>query len=448
VKYVAFAAFTLTAVPAMTMAAYGSRASRGRLLALLVFATALGDLANINFLSLESYRGPDRGFEINLADLIAFALAAALILRHGSRLRWLPFNTLPILAFGSLALLSTLISSAPLYGTFTLFKLAKFYLIYWCVVNALSTGTPRRYVWWGLVMVAALLTSLAFYQKYMLDVYRVYASFDHSNTVPTYANLAIPLLVAWGLVDRSLGRWGTLIGGVAALGLTFTVVATFSRAGIVLAGSSIVGALLLSSRLAPLGRQAAAWAGLLVGLLAGGVLAGDSLAKRFKEAPASSLEARREFNMAADQMARDHWLGIGLNNFSHVLTRTPAYREHITVMENEEASGVAHHIYKLTAAEVGYVGLALFLWLMGRFTLLVGWGGLRVRSVDGALIYGVFLGICTLHASGLLEWTFRTTPVLYLFGVLIGVGVALARARTIPRSLRPPVHLTPQAEAS
>jgi hypothetical protein len=282
----------------------------------------------------------------------------------------------------------------------------------------------------------------------MLDVYRVYASFDHSNTVPTYANLAIPLLVAWGLVDRSLGRWGTLIGGVAALGLTFTVVATFSRAGIVLAGSSIVGALLLSSRLAPLGRQAAAWAGLLVGLLAGGVLAGDSLAKRFKEAPASSLEARREFNMAADQMARDHWLGIGLNNFSHVLTRTPAYREHITVMENEEASGVAHHIYKLTAAEVGYVGLALFLWLMGRFTLLVGWGGLRVRSVDGALIYGVFLGICTLHASGLLEWTFRTTPVLYLFGVLIGVGVALARARTIPRSLRPPVHLTPQAEAS
>ena len=46
---------------------------------------SLGDLANINFLSVEAYRGPDRGLEINLADLLACGIAIGITFRFKGR---------------------------------------------------------------------------------------------------------------------------------------------------------------------------------------------------------------------------------------------------------------------------------------------------------------------------------------------------------------------------
>ena len=93
-KYAAFVLVSLTLVPLMAGLALWRPRWRVWLLAALVFSTALGDMANINFLSLETYRGPDRGFEVNLTDLIAVALAIVLVVRHARRVRWLPYNSL------------------------------------------------------------------------------------------------------------------------------------------------------------------------------------------------------------------------------------------------------------------------------------------------------------------------------------------------------------------
>ena len=74
-KYLAFVLFALTATPVMAGAAVSSARLRSWLLSALVFSTALGDVANVNFVSMEFYRGPERGFELGLTDLIALALA-------------------------------------------------------------------------------------------------------------------------------------------------------------------------------------------------------------------------------------------------------------------------------------------------------------------------------------------------------------------------------------
>ena len=73
-----------------------------------MLSTALGDLANINFVSMEGYRGPDRGFEVSLSDLVALGLVGSLRLRDSARIRWLPAGTLAFAAFFFVSLASTM----------------------------------------------------------------------------------------------------------------------------------------------------------------------------------------------------------------------------------------------------------------------------------------------------------------------------------------------------
>ena len=438
-KYIIFGVFALFAIPATAVLSALSVRMRGVFLAALILSTVLGDLANINFLSMEFYRGPDRGFEVNLADLLTAGLVLGLVVGDAARVKWLPYNSLPFVAFLTVGLVSALISPTPMYGAFTIFKLAKVYVVFWCVANCLRTGTSKRYVWWGFVGIAGVITVLALHQKYVLGLYRVHASFDHSNTIPPYANMILPVLLIWGLVDRELSRVGALVSGVAVLGLLFSVVATFSRAGMALAALGGLSAVIIALRKAPVERSIFAFAAAALALTAGATVAADSLVERFTNAPESSQEARDEFNQAALAMAGDHPLGVGLNNYSAVLTRTERYNRHIEVMEEEETYGVAHHIYWLTAAETGYLGLVLFGWFIFRITWHAGRHGLVSRAPEGALAGGLFLGLCALHLSGLLEWTFRTTPVMYLFAVSCGCVVAFVeREKAVRRESRRP----------
>ncbi len=425
-KYLVFAVAFAAGVPLMAGVAMWSRRARGWLLAVLVLSTVLGDLANINFLSMETYRGPDRGFEVSLSDLVALALALSVIVTDFGRVRWFPPLTMSFLVFVTIGVASTLASPVPLLGVFTLVKLAKFYLVYWCVANLLRTGTSRRYLWLGFVGIAAVLTFVAVYQKYGLGLYRVHGTFDHSNTIPAFANLILPVLIVWALVDREVRPGEVVVSALAALGLLFCVVATFSRAGLALSVGAVLSALALGSRRAPGARTAIASGMAAVIMTAGGVVAADSVMKRFREAPESSHHAREEFNTAARMMAADHTLGVGLNNFSHVLTYETRYRAHVSVLAGEEQAGVAHHIYLLTAAEMGYAGLFAFAFFMASLTGRAAWHGLRARSTETTLVGGFLVGLVTLHLVGALEWVFRLSPVLYLFAVVAAAVISFA----------------------
>jgi O-antigen ligase len=436
VKYAVFVLLSVTLVPLMAGVALWRPRWRLWLLAALVFSTALGDMANINFFSLETYRGPDRGFEVNLTDLIALALAIVLVARYARRVRWLPYNSLWMAAYFGVGLLATLIAPWPMLGWFTLFKLAKAYLIFWVVANALRTGVPTEAMWFGMTGIAAFLTILAVKEKYVDHLYRINGPFDHSNSIPLFVNLILPVLLFWSLAGPGLPRRLAGAAVLSTLGLAFAVVATMSRAGIALMGFGLVGALVLANRRAGSRRVTATTALVAVAVLLGGSMAADSLLDRVKNAPESSEEARDEFNAAAGMMLRDHPMGVGLNHFSRVLSTVPRYRDNLVVMANEEQGGVAHHIYRLTAAELGWPGLFLFLVIVGRFLWIALRHGWRSRSLDGSLLTCMGLGFVTLHLSGFLEWGFRITPIFYLFLVMSGFAVALAGqvARPIPRT--------------
>ncbi len=425
-KYAAFIAFFLLGVPAMSVAAIFWPRVRGWLVSLMVFATCLGDRANINFVSMETYRGPDRGFEVTLADLVALALAVAVTVRHPRRIRWWPYNTGPMLAFFGVAALTVLWAPQPILSAFSLFKMVRAYGFYWCVVNCLRTGTPLRAVWRGLILMAAYLTVETLRQKYLYGVYRVTGPFDHSNPFADFLNLFMPILLAIGLSDRTLSAGRTLLSLVGALAMLFSSVMTFSRAAIVLGVVCAGGVLAFANLRQRSSRVALATLVAFLGLLVGGGLVARRVLERFEQAPEASAMARDEFNRAARLMLDDHPGGVGVNQFSRVLTDNPRYNRHITVMAVEKQKGVCHHIYWLTAAEMGYAGLALFLVVIGRFAFRAFLFAWRTPGRDGLVQAAVFLGTLSLHLAGLLEWVFRITPLFFGYLLVCGVSVALA----------------------
>jgi|JI10StandDraft_1071094.scaffolds.fasta_scaffold79404_3 hypothetical protein len=425
-KYIAFLLALLGGVPVLTMLSIGSQKRRGQILAVLAASAVLGDATGVNFFSTESYRGPDRGFEVTLTDLLALSLLGALLLKDSARVKWVPTNTIPMAMLYVCGFISLLDASAPLLSAFTLFKGVRLYILYWTVYNTIATGTDIAWLRRGLVAAGLWMSLFAVKQKYLEGLYRIHGTFDHSNGVPLYSNLVIPFLLMTAVSDRRLDRREALATLAAALGLVFSVVTTQSRAGTILSGGLVLGTLLVASWKAPSRRVTrVSWAVMLL-LGVGGAMAADTIIRRFQEAPESSEQAREEFNAAALDMARDHPTGVGLNNFSRALTENEGYRSHLEVMKGEEQGGVAHHIYLLTAAEMGWYTLAVFVLALGRFWAVSLWSGFFTKGLDGGIQLAFCFGATALHAQGTLEWGFRVTPIVYQFLILAGAAMAHA----------------------
>ncbi|SPF56419.1 putative O-Antigen ligase [Candidatus Sulfopaludibacter sp. SbA4] len=423
-KYAVLAAALTIAVPGMAIGAMWLPRVRGYLFSLMIALTCLGAHASVNIVSRELYRGPDRGFEVTGADLVCWALMIAITLRFPGKIAWFPRNSWLLLFFFLNACLLALVTLEPLYTAFSLWKCLRIYCLYWTTVNCLHLGIRRRYAWLGFAGAALVIMALALQQKYLMHIYRINGPFDHSNTIPLFANLILPVLLIWALCDKELPLHWAVVSIALCFGLLFAVLETFSRLGMALSGGCVVGALGWANLRSRSARVQTASVLITLLLVAGAIRAAGSIIERIRSAPAASVEARDEFKYAAQLILADHPFGIGLNNFSYVVTNQTQYREHFEAMKNEEQSGVAHHIYWLTAAETGYLGLLLYLLLVVRFAWSALAGSWRHKSTEGTILFGVFLGICALQVSGFFEWAFRVTPVMQMFTITAAMAVA------------------------
>lgn len=413
-------------VPSVAFLSTRSSLLRGLFFSCLVFSTVLGDATNINFCSVENYRGPDRGFEVTLTDLLAAGLGLGLVLKS-RRLKWLPYNSLIIAATALWAAFCTFMAPLPLMAGFTLFKVLKLTLLYWIAVNLLSRSVPPRYFMHGVLAIGTLMTILAVKQKYLDGYYRIPGPFDHSNTIPIFLMQILPLSLLWGLCNRRLGRLQAVGWLCCTLGMTFAIAATQSRAGLAVVGLSLLVCLFLANRRTPSRRVLLSSAFIAFLCMVGALKAADTIIERFKSAPKASEEARHEFNLAAEMMAHDRFAGVGLNNFSYVLTKETRYNAHIVVMANEEQSGVAHHIYLLTAAETGWFGLGLAVTVLLRFWALSFFRGIKGRTLPALLLFGLASGFAAVHLLGFLEWALRISPVCYQLTLVSAFAVALSK---------------------
>lgn len=428
-KYLVFLAAMAAGVPFIAIVSSISVRLKRLFFALMVVSFLINSMTSINFFSMEYYRGPVRGFEVTFADLIAWGLAIGMLVRTPHKIVWVPRFTGILLMFLFYAVVSLYRAGNSILGWFAIWQLARMGALYWVSVNFFKTEDVGResinaligaYIASGLIL--GLIT---FKQKYLDGIYRAWAFFDHSNTIPSFAVIMLTVLLVWLLSDQKTGLVVFLLALLASLATLFAIFATGSRTGMATAGALVVGSLIVGNRKNTRLRTKRTTFMLIACLVIGALLVADTVIDRFLNAPATSEEARNEFEVAALMMADDHPTGVGLNLYSKVLTEEQAYRRHIAVMQYEQQAGVAHHIYLLTAAEMGYVGMGAFILILLIFLASMLGRGIRWNTLEQRLLLALSMGFAMVCAIGLYEWVLRQTPVLYQTVVALAFGQAL-----------------------
>lgn len=405
---------------------YAKKSQRNReiLLGLLAFSPTLGAKTAINYMSMETYRGVDRGFQVTLTDLIAWGLLLYLRSSPSKDIKKLPPGSPLLIAFFLLAMVSAFQAPVLVYAMFTVWKLVRLFLIFSATANMLRIGITPRALFYGWTMMGLLTGGECFLQKYKMGMYRVNGFFDHSNSIPIFVLQAMSFVLLTALADPKITPKWVWLGVAAALGMVFSVVATQSRMGVMVAAIIMILTLVMTNLISKQKRTRVVSAVVFSVILIGAGMAAKTMMDRVKNAPESSAQARQEFNIAAEMMAKDHPMGVGINSFSSVLSSNSHYHAHFEVMANEieeGQAGVAHHIYKLTAAELGPIGLYTFLSIIGFFVFYGIRAALRGRGMMvGSQAFTFVIGSIAVHVIGNFEYALRITPVCTMFSMISG----------------------------
>jgi hypothetical protein len=413
-KWLIFALAVLAVIPAAKFFARRPQ-HLPKLVFLVGFLPFIGlDDVDINLISFETYRGDTRGLEVTLLDLVVWVLALVLP-RHGSPYRgprWLYFGALALSIYGA---------PMPLFGVFALCKLLRFFIVVDVAARAAERFAPQLLSGMGAGVIFELILSLK--QRYWLGMMRAEGNLAHPNTLGMMVNLVAPIAFAIVLAGRG-GKLAKATVGAAGLcvvlGLSRGSLAMYVLAlTIVFVGSS-------AQRMTAKKLKVAA-AGLAIALVVL-IKAWSSLVSRFLHAPRESELARVLFNDAAKAMLHDHPFGVGINQYSYVLSHL-GYADRLGIPALDR-DGIAHHIYWLTAAETGYVGAIAFAILMMAPMILAVVGARRHKgTIRADVLIGCFAGLAAMSIQGTAEWIARQSPMSYLFWIVAGIVWTLAKER-------------------
>ena len=432
-KHYIFLAATAVFLPAASWLGIRFRWAERALVAGAFLSTCY--LIDINLFSMEWYRGDTRGFEFGLTDWMTISLIIIMSRAprwSGRSLSVLPPNSGPLLLYLAVAALSALVAYVPIYAGFGLMKLLRAVAVYWVACNYLRREEDVRFILYVLAAIVCVEFLLVMKQR-ASGIYRAVGSTPHPNTLAMYINMMNAIFLSFLLNDARAGwrRWMYL--GCLAMG-TLIVAATFSRGGLAMMVGCYGLVVLLSVARRPSRRKTVVVGLMMLAALPVAIKLTPAIVDRFQNAPVESGESRAQANEAAIAMANRHLLGVGINNYSHVINET-AYSRYIP---NELDRGIVHNIYLLHASEMGWPGLLVFLLLIANY-LWVGARAVLDREDHPAssLAIGILVGMLGLWLQSTLEWAFRQTYLTVEFFMFAGFLAALPRvARVIRRDRR------------
>ncbi len=412
------ALFFALAVVVPVLASKASQSTSVRTWTLRALAFALFYPAHINLISDEAYRGDARGFEITSVDILVLALFVAARWRRAPKAP--RAFVIPRIAYAGAVLVSVLASDDALRSMYGVWKLARMYFAFAVLAGELIELPMVLAVLQGLSLGVLVEGGFALYQRYFEHVMRVTGSQSHPNSLAMLVNLIAPVAFAIFLSGR--GRW--LAAAVFAVAGVCDIL-TLSRGGMLM--------FLLAAILVAIGSLArlASWrkgkilASLAVAALLVLAWSARTILLRFETAPVESMRAREIFVTAAQRMAVDHPLGVGINMYSQVLS-TSEYAAVLGV-DKADRGGIAHHIYWLTAAETGFVGLAAFVFLLGAVYFAALRGATR-PGLRGEIALGIVVGLTVTYVQGTAEWILRQSTMSYAFWLFAAIIVGLSHS--------------------
>ena len=273
----------------------------------------------------------------------------------------------------------------------------------------------------GAILVAGFMGTPAF----QLTTHAKFFRFAFADAIPRIS-LALPGVAVDGVNPNALAATALLVAPVAIVVATLphspTIMMAGLRVGGIISASSCIAILALT-------QSTSAWltaavmlvalaltgwrARLLVGMVVIALIIAsqvqidrsqmDPIPSLFRILGSRSVASRFViWEPAWDLLAASPWLGIGLNQF-HAIGDPPAFQAH------------AHNIFLQTALDIGLVGLAVYVALIGQ--LMVKAGRIAMRrshassiavagacALGGAHLFGVFDAIALGARVGLFQW--------------------------------------------
>jgi hypothetical protein len=416
-KWIALAVALLVGVPYLARRMAASLTVRR--VAVGVLAFDLFNPLHINLISDEHYRGDSRGIEVTTVDLIVLALFLANRARAGVP-KTHRLGLVRLFYLGAV-LLSATATPDLLRTSFSVWKLLRMFFAFDVLATAFVELELVQGALMGLACGVVSQGLQALWQKYVHHMVRVMGSQSHPNSLAMIVNLVAPVAFALILANRARG-----IAVVVFVFAAMCDIFSLSRGGMMMfvlgSGLVVAGSLLREVN----GRKIKIVTGLVGAAMLVLAKSADTIVKRFTEAPKESEQARKLFNAAAQMMADEHTFGVGINMYSYSLD-IGRYADRLHI-EPGDRNGIAHHIYWLTAAEIGYVGLVAYAVLLVA-VYVSALRAIRFRGVRGEIALGITAGLTVTYLQGTAEWIARQSTMSYCFWLFAAILASFHAAR-------------------
>lgn len=393
---------------------------------LLLFFTASTE--DINFFSMETYRGTSRGFEIGLVDITAIILFFVIYSRKDKfPIRMPPASYIYFLYF-FISFISIMNSDVYIYSFFELWKMVRMYFYFFVVYNLIRTFDDIEEFLKYMLIIVAYITLMVLKQKYLEGMFQVKGPFPHQNSLVMYMIVYGSLFLSYALNAKKakLYVWITAFGAAS-----IDIISTLSRGGMAVFSISIFLIFILSYKTKFTAKKLGVT--VLFFICATGILykASDTIMERIQTAPEESLNVRVVLAEAAQNMANDKFFGVGLNNFGLKINPPYNYGEHIVRKDDDEKGGIVETVYLLVAAETGWLNLAVFMSFLMFFYIK------NIRNYI-ALEKGkykkyrylpmAFIGCLTsMYLQSTMEWVLKQTNNFYQLMFIFAVILVISR---------------------
>jgi uncharacterized membrane protein YbaN (DUF454 family) len=386
---------------------------------------------DVTLFSYTLYRGDIRGVEFGVTDWLTITMIVTMLKAPRWRKRKL-YTRNPNEVWMGLYLAYSFfnigIALIPQFAFFGVTKLVRAYATFWVAYNFIRSEDDLRFVIWCVVGLTFYSFSQVLMDKYTRGVFPPRGSFPHQNGLATFQNILNFIIFAVLMQDseklfdkRTLIYWGGLGAGV------LTSVATLSRGGMATTVMGfimiIVMSFFLKQKPVKIKKKFGA-IGLMI-LLSIPVLAIilPPIIQRFETAPAESGESRHGANIASAKMGKDYFFGVGINNYSYAINFM-VYGEDLAPLDR----GIAHHIFWLHYAEMGIIGVILYVLLTATFMLIaVRFILKRQDSLERVFAIGILTAFIINWLVGTLEWNFRIIQITVAYFMLAGFLTSLER---------------------
>lgn len=343
---------------------------------------------------------------------------------------------IPIFAFILVSILSMVNSINITESLIGLRKLVMYIFLYFVIVDNVINKRQFNWIILTVILAAGIVSLDGFFQFFsgkdlmrgrplmlsgekMLsgeNIKRVTAAFKQASNLGIYLGALIPTVVSLTLYHFSgkkkllIGLWGVIM--LLCLALTLAPGAAFG----------FYAAMLFFIILKRDKR-------LLIVLIIGIILAWFILPSALINWPEGglfgSIKGRIYMCRIAMRMIKIHpFLGMGLHTFPINYQRyvSPGYPYYGGIPP------YAHNMYFHMAAEIGLIGLGVFIWLL--VTLIRGWSSAYKKTESSylkALSLGLLGGIIAFLTHGMLESSLYMTQGGILFWFMIGLSISLQR---------------------